>query len=535
MVNLQKRVEGWPHVRGRYLSSSEERPASLQPFEGTHRAAEEVSKKRLVIKPPTAEREYLAAACGSRLSSICLTTGEVASTWTANGETGETSGKEKLADTGEDADGPPAKKQKTAASSATGAPNIIKLTSSSDGRHAVAVTDDKNVRVFEVHDDGKLVELTQRAMPKRPCAIQVLPDNSTILCGDKFGDVYGLPLLPELQPEAQERATIESPAMTPSNETKASFKPSATTQTVHTKRNLKSLESQMKQKNLTPKTKQPLAFEHKLLLGHVSMLTDLTYASCHVDGKERGYIITADRDEHIRLSRAPPQSHIIEGYCLGHTQFVSKILAIPSTNLLVSGGGDEWIGVWDWPSSTLRWKVESFGDSFRQAQGDSLAPPIAVSGIWLVPADLDGNVEGVVIVACEKMSVLAYCPVSELRDCAPGRQPRWSFERFDHTILEVVATGSMVVVSFDARAQDQQRLKAYELRITRDEQNVHSVTSRAAKHTQALLDKANGTTSETVSDKALDDMFYGIAKLCKRPRDEAAVEEAEEEAADAAD
>lgn len=54
-------------------------------------------------------------------------------------------------------------------------------------------------------------------------------------------------------------------------------------------------------------------FEHKLLLGHVSMLTDI--ALVVLNG--RNYIITADRDEHIRISRGIPQSHIIEGFCLG--------------------------------------------------------------------------------------------------------------------------------------------------------------------------------------------------------------------------
>jgi tRNA (guanine-N(7)-)-methyltransferase subunit TRM82 len=241
----------------------------------------------------------------------------------------------------------PAKKQKTIAKPAPVLTNIIKLTVSNDQLHAVAVTEDKCVRVFSIQTDGGIVELSQRTMPKRPCALEVLPDNDTIICGDKFGDVYSLPLLPS---DESEKEAVEAKAAQAAQEAKNAelraqglFQPSATNLTVHTKRNLRSLESQQKQKLFTPR-KEVLAFEHKLLLGHVSMLTDATFAVREVEGKSRGYIITTDRDEHIRISRAAPQSHIIEGFCLGHTEYVSKVCLVPGTDFLVSGGGDDWIG-----------------------------------------------------------------------------------------------------------------------------------------------------------------------------------------------
>ncbi|KAK3047665.1 tRNA (guanine-N(7)-)-methyltransferase non-catalytic subunit trm82 [Extremus antarcticus] len=471
---------------------------------------------------------YLLSACGPKLSSTSLSTGEVVSTWTAPGseDTGlrtEIPGPGKLED---DAEERPAKKQKTATSSATSLSKIIKLTASPDNRHAVAVTDDKCVRVFEIHDDGKLDELSQRVMPKRPCAVQVLPDNSTILCGDKFGDVYSLPLLPK--PESSTHQPKSDGSQPPEEKSKP-FKPQATTQTVHSKRNLKSLEAQMKQKNLTTKTKQPLAFEHKLLLGHVSVLTDLTYATREVDGKQRGYIITADRDEHIRVSRGPPQSHIIEGYCLGHTQFVSKVCAIPGADLLVSGGGDEWLGVWDWPNFSLRWKFESFGEDTRKAlvqggvtQAEAL-PATAVSGIWLVPGDLDGRPEGVVVVACERVPVLAYCPIAELRNALPGRTPKWSFEPFDHPVLDVTATGTTILLSFDTRSKSHERLRACKLHITRGECDVLSVGSVGEDTMQAAIKTANSTSSDVTDEKDLDSLLCGIANLRKRVnQDEAA-------------
>jgi len=88
------------------------------------------------------------------------------------------------------------------------------------------------------------------------------------------------------------------------------------------------------------------------------MLTDLACASVQSEqGKERNYILTADRDEHIRVSRGIPQTYIIEGFCLGHKSFVSKI-CILSSDLLVSGGGDDELYVWDWQYGRLLFKLD---------------------------------------------------------------------------------------------------------------------------------------------------------------------------------
>ena len=89
--------------------------------------------------------------------------------------------------------------------------------------------------------------------------------------------------------------------------------------------------------------KETPRFKHELLLGHVSMLTDIASATVG----SRSYIVTADRDEHIRVSRGIPQAHIIEGFCQGHEEFVSRLCFTKSRHL-VSGGGDAYLYVWDW-------------------------------------------------------------------------------------------------------------------------------------------------------------------------------------------
>ncbi|XP_029434462.1 tRNA (guanine-N(7)-)-methyltransferase non-catalytic subunit WDR4 isoform X3 [Rhinatrema bivittatum] len=80
----------------------------------------------------------------------------------------------------------------------------------------------------------------------------------------------------------------------------------------------------------------------QLELGHLSMLLDVAVSP---DDK---YIITADRDEKIRVSllKAP---HNIASFCLGHREFVSRILVLPNAgNLLLSSSGDSTLRLWEY-------------------------------------------------------------------------------------------------------------------------------------------------------------------------------------------
>jgi tRNA (guanine-N(7)-)-methyltransferase subunit TRM82 len=392
---------------------------------------------------------------------------------------------------------------------------VIKLTLSPDHHHAVIVTDDKALRVFEIPDDGHISELSQRFMPKRPCAIQVLPDNSTILCGDKFGDVYSLPLLPQIQPDKDD---TEPQDTTHPQEASKIFKPSASNLTVHTRRNLKSLEAQQKQQNLTPKTKEPLKFEHKLLLGHVSMLTDVCHSTQEVEGKQRGYIITADRDEHIRVSRGPPQSHIIEGYCLGHTEFVSKIIVVPESGLMISGGGDDWLGVWDWPSFKLRRKIHDFRKRVREIDlqapdGGPSHDPIAVSGMWLVPGTIDEKPQTIVGVATKRSPVIAWFPVSELLK-PEDQEISWSVEHMGCPVLDIACLGQNVLVSRYEKDPKLERLMTVCVEATGGK--FTSVLKNYDKDWRDRIRKIEAVTSTVTSEEGLNDFLYGVESLRKR-------------------
>lgn len=268
-------------------------------------------------------------------------------------------------------------------------------------------------------------------MPKRPCAIAFTPDHARIICGDKFGDVYALPLLcndsrkevlshVESDDTAQERDTIKNP-----------FVPSATLRTVHTQRNQEALRHQQNPKNQKI-SKHAVDFERELLFGHVSLLTDLICLSIprkpFVNTQDRTYIISADRDEHIRVSRGMPQAHIIEGYCLGHTQFVSR-LCIPGWDpqLLISGGGDDYLLVWDWLSNRVLHKIDlrkltidyleqqCSSRSVQERESDVAITevqrngPIAVSGIFALEVkSSSGDFRRQIAVVCEGYVIISY-------------------------------------------------------------------------------------------------------------------------------
>lgn len=271
-------------------------------------------------------------------------------------------------------------------------------------------------------------------MPKRPCSVIITPDNQDILAADKFGDVYSIPLIqsPDWKPSnaappsdtsaaaaGVAAATGTSPAEaaaspSPSAPSPAApavgdkhYKPQATELTVHTGRNRKALLDQQisashaKTQGGTPRRVEAAPFERYLLLGHVSLLTAVAFG---VDAQQRPYILTADRDEHIRVSRGTKaQAHVIEQFCLGHEDFVNR-LCIPAANdlghLLVSAGGDPELFVWRWKEGRLLGKAPLL-DAVKAVVPE--ATKVAVTGLCEWPFAVDENEAGTrMVVICER-------------------------------------------------------------------------------------------------------------------------------------
>lgn len=226
-------------------------------------------------------------------------------------------------------------------------------------------------------------------MPKRVCAIVLTPDEKNIVVGDKFGDVYLLPLHP---------TEGWVPSKSNGSEQQAPYTPSATELTVHTKGNLEALKQQRSRKAPPPKKEGP-QFECKLLLGHVSLLTDVIVTELPVGLKARQYILTADRDEHIRVSRGITQAHIIENYCYGHREFVSKLCIVPwNVEFLVSGSGEPSLKVYHWRTGELL-DEELFKGGVKQDiinclaldDGERSLDRLAVSNIWPIHYTVSGS------------------------------------------------------------------------------------------------------------------------------------------------
>ena len=255
------------------------------------------------------------------------------------------------------------------------------LAASHNGRFIAVVTaEDKTVHILEVE---RLRRLHKIVMPKRPSAIAFAANDKHILCADKFGDVYALPtaLVPDLE-EVTSKARKHK-----------LIKPAATTATVHSKGNLRILEEQIKswekasKNNDMKEGESDACFPFEPVLGHVSMITDITTTSIRRETPGRStssnFILSADRDEHIRVSRHAPQAYMIHGFCLGHAQFVNKI-CLMRPEILISGGGDEYICVWLWLENRLLCKINhwaenaEFEDLLRSASGF----PNPVSGLW---------------------------------------------------------------------------------------------------------------------------------------------------------
>lgn len=418
---------------------------------------------------------------------------------------------------------------------------------SSDSQYLVTVTaEDKCVHVFHITADGHLQELTQRSMPKRPCAITLTADNSTILCADKFGDVYALPLLPS----PEEAEVLPKPATEAAEATpQKTFIPAATPLTVHSGRNRKALEAQLKQATQQMKTKEPLKFKHELLLGHVSMLTDIAYAT--VDPQEAGrqprnYILTADRDEHIRISRGAPQSHIIEGFCQGHQEFVSKLCLI-KPGLLVSGGGDSHLFVWDWLNCQLlkRIDVKNRVLDFFKDHPQYIATlegqeeiNIAISGLWAIPG---GESKESVLVACEGVPALFHFMIT-IGQADPDVCHVLPLvgNPLDFAMLDLALDGIIAVVSVDnvhepgstsSRRQGDRpsRLQLFKINSSERWESYSGMTetlqwfSCEAPGGRAAGGEATAPGQVTVEDmsagageKVMRDLLYGVENLRKR-------------------
>ena len=162
-------------------------------------------------------------------------------------------------------------------------------------------------------------------LTKRARCLAFSSGPNCIIVGDLAGDAISFPL-----PTALIASSVSAPVCSAANDT-------ATGST---------------KVNVTTKTR-------RLLLGHTaSMLTGLNVIPSAWDDKkpsqqqQQQFIISADRDEKVRVSFFP-RTHIIHGYLLGHSSFISTLDAVATRcseetkTLCVTGSGDGTVRLWD--------------------------------------------------------------------------------------------------------------------------------------------------------------------------------------------
>ncbi|EGW30051.1 uncharacterized protein SPAPADRAFT_63667 [Spathaspora passalidarum NRRL Y-27907] len=194
--------------------------------------------------------------------------------------------------------------------------HIRSLLLTGNEEYLVGTTDsDKSTIIFHVDFTGEncLTLSKRQVLAKRPCSISFDAGNENVVVADKFGDVYSIP--------------IDTNEPVP-------------------------------EKELAP------------ILGHVSMLSDVLVTSY----KGKQFIITGDRDEHIRISNYP-KSYVIKNFLFGHREFVSDLyVSEHDPSVLISGGGDDFICLWHWFDNELLTKVE-LRDLVEEYLHDGHLPP----------------------------------------------------------------------------------------------------------------------------------------------------------------
>ncbi|CAH7683182.1 WD40-repeat-containing domain protein [Phakopsora pachyrhizi] len=188
-----------------------------------------------------------------------------------------------------------------------------------DPQLLVSTGEDKLLKIWKL---PTLSLISSRELVKRPTSIAISPDGKSIVIADKSGDFYDLP--------------IDCPS-----DTEFLADPD---------------QEEVSDESLS-KTLKPIA-------GHVSVITSIALIP---PGRSDSLLVTADRDEHVRLSNYP-NSWSIYGYLLGHSRFVSALLWVDCEGIdggvLLSGGGDDEVYVWDHLALKCRRRI-AVGDPLK--------------------------------------------------------------------------------------------------------------------------------------------------------------------------
>jgi len=151
-----------------------------------------------------------------------------------------------------------------------------------------------------------------------------------------------------------------------------------------------------------------------------------------VDGQRR-FLITGDKDEKVRISRAD-NTRVIHSFCLGHTSFVSAVVPIPSSDLLVSTAANGCVRLW-----------RMSGECLAEVRIQGCVSAAAGGAGGLVVCLLEGSTALKVVrvtedppgLAVEADLDLGYCPQAVGMGVLNGRSVLLAVNRSGHLCLPV--------------------------------------------------------------------------------------------------
>ncbi|KAJ9120053.1 hypothetical protein QFC22_002950 [Naganishia vaughanmartiniae] len=158
-----------------------------------------------------------------------------------------------------------------------------------------SITEDKVLRLVQA-DTGAV--FYERTLIKKASYVTV-EDDGTVVVSDKNGDVFAYPFVNDANTTTTSTKPRPDPVALAGD---PSLNPDAT-----------------------------------LLVGHVSIVT------AHAYTRDKKWLVTVDRDEHVRLNRAR-ETHVIDKFLWGHKDFVSTIATSPlNPHIIHTAGGDPYI------------------------------------------------------------------------------------------------------------------------------------------------------------------------------------------------
>lgn len=282
-----------------------------------------------------------------------------------------------------------------------GAPTIYNyirsLTLSRNEKYLIGTTDsDKAAVIFTIdYSRENCLELLKRQVfPKRPCSVLTTLDDKQVVVADKFGDVY------EIDAEVTEVVA---------------------------------------EKDLVP------------ILGHVSMLSEVIVA----EHENKLYVLTGDRDEHIKVSHYP-KTYVVRNWLFGHHEFVSCLhICDFNKDILISGGGDDYLLVWNWWEKTQLSRIE-LRELLTPFLNDSHLPPerflrddsereICISKVTTYCQDD----QKVLVVLCENTKCLLTFKIEDNMNFVHKQT-----YIFDHPVIDFVIVSNKVLAAIDIETDD---------------------------------------------------------------------------------